>query len=75
MVRLEGKSGAANSVEGSVGPLFERARTLRRDAARLVRQLARTSEEITAHTKRPEELRSRPKNSDPVGEPAKEKPR
>jgi hypothetical protein len=64
----------ASGVEESVAPLFERARTLRRDANRLVRQLARTSEEITAHTRRPEKLLSRPKDSDRSKQRPKKKP-
>jgi hypothetical protein len=48
MVRFEGQTGVANRVKISLGPLFERARILRRDAARLVRELGKTSEEITA---------------------------
>jgi hypothetical protein len=38
----------ANWEKISVWPLLERARLLRRDSARLVRRLRKTSEEITA---------------------------
>lgn len=48
MVRFEGQKGVANRVKISLEPLLERARLLRRDAARLVRELGRTSEEISA---------------------------
>ena len=48
MVRFEGRTGVANRVRVSLGPLLERARMLRYDAARLVRELSKTSEEITA---------------------------
>jgi hypothetical protein len=48
MVRFEGQKGVANRVKISLGPLLERARLLRRDAARLVRELGKTSAEITA---------------------------
>ena len=71
MVRLEGQTGVANRVKISVGPLLERARTLRRDAARLMRQLGKTSEEITALTKAPQSRNS----SDRSMEQKKEKPR
>lgn len=48
MARLEGQPGVAKGLRISVGSLLKRARTLRREAERLVRQLGRTSEQITA---------------------------
>ena len=48
MVGSEGHTRVANRVKISLGPLLERARILRRDAARLVRELGKTSAEITA---------------------------
>jgi hypothetical protein len=62
----------ANRVKISVWPLLDRARTLRRDAARLVRQLGKTSEEIKAlrgATQIPKE------KTDRSMQPKKEKPR
>jgi len=61
-----------NRVKISVEPLIERARMLRRDAARLVRQLGKTSEQIKALTRAP-----RPDNgkASRAGAPRQDKPR
>jgi hypothetical protein len=75
MGRLEGQKGVVNRVKVSVGPLFDRARMLRRDAARLVRQLVKTSEEISALTKPSGSLPPREKESARSNQATKEKPR
>jgi hypothetical protein len=61
----------AKRVKISVWPLLERARLLRQDAARLVRQMAKTNDEIDAHTK---VSSSRQGTSDLSMQPKKEKP-
>ena len=75
MVESGGKSGVADRVKISVGPLLERARILRRDAGRLVRQLAKNSEEIRALTNRPEEMPPGPDDADLPKDRPSEKPR
>jgi hypothetical protein len=55
----------------SVWLLLDRARTLRRDAARLMRQLGKTSEEITALRGA---TQSRKEKADRSMQPKKEKP-
>ena len=75
MVRFEGQKGVVNRVKVSLGPLLERARTLRRDGARLVRQLGKTNQEITALTKGSERSQPGRGNSPRAPEPGEDNSR
>ena len=59
----------ANRVKISLGPLCGGALMLRRDAARLVRELGKTSEEITALREGPETVQPGRENVAQSSEP------
>jgi hypothetical protein len=69
MGRFEGQTGVANRVKISLGPLLARARTLRREGARLMRELGKTSEEITALREGPETVQPGRENVPQPSEP------
>jgi hypothetical protein len=62
----------ADRAKISLEPLLERARSLRRDAARLMGQLGKTSDEIAALTKG---LESKEKKPGRPMQPKRDKPR